>query len=57
LPGGGGFGPPLERCPQNVAEDVAEGLVSPEAALAIYGVVLGRDGHVDADATAERRKT
>ena len=57
LPGGGGFGPPLERCPQNVAEDVAEGLVSPEAALEIYGVVLGRDGRVDADATAERRKT
>jgi N-methylhydantoinase B len=36
-PGGGGYGKPAERAPAAVAEDVAEGYVSPEAARQIYG--------------------
>jgi N-methylhydantoinase B len=40
---GGGFGDPLERDPARVAADMSEGYVTPEAAEAIYGVVL-RDG-------------
>jgi N-methylhydantoinase B len=37
---GGGYGDPLERDPAAVANDVSEGLVSQEAALDLYGVVL-----------------
>jgi N-methylhydantoinase B len=37
LPGGGGMGDPRERDPALVARDVADGLVSPEAAARDYG--------------------
>lgn len=37
LPGAGGFHDPKERDPEAVAEDVAEGLVSPRAAREKYG--------------------
>ncbi|WP_298938318.1 hydantoinase B/oxoprolinase family protein [uncultured Ruegeria sp.] len=36
-PGGGGFGPPQERCPESVQRDLDEGLVSQKAAREIYG--------------------
>ena len=35
--GGGGFGDPKQRTPAAVAEDVAQGYVSPQAARDIYG--------------------
>lgn len=54
-PSGGGYGPPLERPPQAVAEDVAEGIVSIPAARESYGVVLGEDGSVDEAATEQLR--
>jgi N-methylhydantoinase B len=38
--GGGGFGPPLERDPQQVLEDVLDEYVSVAAARERYGVVL-----------------
>ena len=38
--GGGGFGDPMERDPELVAEDVREGYVSPTVAHNVYGVVL-----------------
>lgn len=44
LPGGGGFYDPKERDPEAVARDVSEGLVTVEAALAHYGVVVDEDG-------------
>jgi N-methylhydantoinase B len=37
LPGGGGFGPPCERDPDRVRADVGAGLVSPRAAVEVYG--------------------
>ncbi|HLW46932.1 MAG TPA: hydantoinase B/oxoprolinase family protein [bacterium] len=40
LPGGGGFGPPAERDPALVAEDVRNGYVSAERARSDYGVVV-----------------
>jgi len=46
----GGFGDPLEREPAKVEADVANGDVSENAALEIYGVVLG-----DEAATRHRR--
>ena len=55
--GGGGFGPPIERDPERVAFDVAEGYVSREIAEAEYGVILDARGKVDAEATRARRAT
>jgi N-methylhydantoinase B len=37
-PGGGGYGPPQERDPLAVQRDVLNGLVSADAAAALYGV-------------------
>ena len=54
--GGGGFGPPEERDPEAVANDVRQGYVSPTVASDTYGVVLDpRTFAVDAAATARRR--
>ncbi|WP_299052804.1 hydantoinase B/oxoprolinase family protein [uncultured Nocardioides sp.] len=58
--GGGGWGDPLQRDPASVVRDVVWQKVSPEAALASYGVVLtgsseGGDLAYDADATAAER--
>jgi len=52
--GGGGWGDPLERDAASVAQDVADRRVSAQAALALYGVVLGPGG-ADPAATARRR--
>jgi len=56
LPGGGGFGDPYERAPEQVADDVAAGLVSREAARRDYGVVVDENGNLDEAATAQRRQ-
>jgi N-methylhydantoinase B len=40
LPGGGGHGDPRRRDPTQVADDVADGLVSRESAEGDYGVRL-----------------
>jgi N-methylhydantoinase B len=53
--GGGGVGDPLERSIDMVRDDVLGRTISDEAAREIYGVVL-KDGQVEPDATAERRK-
>jgi N-methylhydantoinase B len=53
--GGGGYGDPLTREAELVAQDVAAGLVSATRAREIYGVVL-HDGAVDAPATARLRQ-
>ncbi len=52
---GGGWGDPLEREPKRVAWDVLEDIVSREAALKHYGVVLKEDGAVDEAATRALR--
>jgi N-methylhydantoinase B/oxoprolinase/acetone carboxylase alpha subunit len=54
-PSGGGFGPPGERPTESVAADVADGFITEEAARELYGVVF-RDGAVDAESTAARRR-
>jgi N-methylhydantoinase B len=58
LPGGGGYGDPLEREPDLVARDVEDGLVSVGRANDVYGVVLvgGERCAVDYEATARRRR-
>jgi N-methylhydantoinase B len=54
-PAGGGYGDPLRRDPAAVAEDVADGFVSLEAAKNDYGVVLRGTGIVDQAATVRLR--
>ncbi|MGZ0248026.1 MAG: hydantoinase B/oxoprolinase family protein, partial [Alphaproteobacteria bacterium] len=56
-PGGGGYGPAIERDPDMVATDVRLGFVSLENAVAQYGVVLTADGAVDRDATSAARQS
>jgi N-methylhydantoinase B len=55
LPGGGGYGEPLDRDPLRVAEDVRNGLVTPAAARREHAVVVDGDGVVDEAATQEAR--
>jgi N-methylhydantoinase B len=54
-PAGGGYGDPLRRNPEAVADDVADGFVAAAAARRDYGVVLNGEGCVDAAATASLR--
>jgi N-methylhydantoinase B len=49
--GGGGYGDPIDRDPAAVAVDVERGLVTPDVARAIYGVVVS-----DEAATRARRR-
>lgn len=54
--GGGGWGPPFDREPERVLQDVLGGFVSAASARDDYGVVLTDDGrNVDAQETARRR--
>lgn len=55
MPGGGGWGDPLEREPKAVAQDVRNEKVSAEAAREKYGVILRTDGSVDLAKTEELR--
>ena len=53
--GGGGFGSPLERDVEKVAEDVREGYVSARVAREVYKVALDSKGHVDDETTRKLR--
>jgi N-methylhydantoinase B len=55
LPGGGGFGNPSTRDPEQVAGDVADGLITREVAERQYRVLLLADGALDHAATARLR--
>jgi N-methylhydantoinase B len=63
LPGGGGYGNPLERDPQAVLADVVDGYVSLDAARNDYGVVIhsrlaeGRRIQTSSDFTLDRAAT
>ena len=54
--GGGGYGLPTQRDPEDVKNDVADGRVSPSAAETIYGVVL-KNGDYSRSQTEARRAT
>jgi N-methylhydantoinase B len=54
--GGGGVGVPLDRDPERVARDCAQGKVSPAQARRAYGVVLDDRGAVDRNATVALRE-
>ncbi len=57
LAGGGGWGDPLDRVPEKVVQDVMDEKISLESATRDYGVVMGADGRLDADATRRLRVT
>lgn len=55
--GGGGYGDPFKRLPASVLADVGHGLVSPQAARQVYGVVIQATGAaVDMQATERLRR-
>lgn len=56
LPGGGGFGDPLQRDPDLVHADVLDGRITHKAAREDYGVAVRKDGSYDAKATARLRQ-
>ncbi len=53
--GGGGFGDPLNRTAEKVAEDIRTGIVSAPEAARLYGVAVSPDGSVDERATSALR--
>ena len=53
--GGGGYGDPLDREPERVAQDILRRVVSARLADLLYGVVVDADGRLDAPATDARR--
>jgi N-methylhydantoinase B len=53
-PGGGGYGSPLERDPEQVLYDLMDEYITAEQALEGYGVVI-RDGNIDWEGTSHRR--
>jgi N-methylhydantoinase B len=56
LPGGGGYGDPQARPPEQVLADVRNGFVSPQQAETVYGTVIDvQTWTIDAAATAARR--
>ncbi|MFC3961508.1 hydantoinase B/oxoprolinase family protein [Nocardia jiangsuensis] len=52
---GGGWGDPLARSLEALAEDLRYGAVSADAARRLYGLVLTADGAIDSDASRNRR--
>ena len=53
--GGGGYGDPLDRPPEQIAADIHDDYVSESVARDTYGVVLAHDGAVDTNATRALR--
>jgi N-methylhydantoinase B len=53
--GGGGYGPPSERNPELVLEDVVEGWITRERAREVYGVAVSYELRLDATATSTLR--
>jgi N-methylhydantoinase B len=53
--GGGGYGPPHERDPRLVQEDVVEGWITRERARDVYRVLVGEDLALDDSGTAALR--
>ena len=55
LPGGGGFGDPLERDPERVLDDLLDGMITADDARRDYGVVVGKHGRIDLTETNRLR--
>ena len=55
LAGGSGFGDPLQRPLEAVQRDLDGGYVTPQAARADYGCILGANGLIDPRSTRKLR--
>jgi N-methylhydantoinase B len=55
LPGGGGFGDPRTRDPQQVLDDVLDDLITADEARRDYGVAIDAGGRIDFAETARLR--
>ena len=55
MPGGGGYGPPVERDPAAVAADLRDGYIGAAAVRDVYKVVTRADFSVDVEATCALR--
>lgn len=53
--GGGGYGRPELRDPEQVRRDVAEGYLSAERARTVFGVAIDASGRIDAEQTTALR--
>ncbi len=57
VPGGGGWGDPLNRKVEKVRDDVMDGIVSVQRACEVYGVLLDPETfQIQHDATERLRK-
>jgi N-methylhydantoinase B len=56
MPGAAGYGDPFLRDAEAVRSDVELGFVGRDAARKEYGVVIGADGEIDAQATRKARR-
>ncbi len=54
--GAGGVRDPLDRDPEAICRDVAEGVISTQAARDLYGVIIATDGRIDGAGTATLRE-
>ena len=54
-PCGGGYGDPFARAPEDVLDDVLDGLLEVEAARELYGVAIVDGGRLDVDKTETLR--
>jgi N-methylhydantoinase B len=54
-PGGGGYGPPIERDPEWVRRDVLEGWITVDRAREVYGVALTERLDIDVEETYRLR--
>lgn len=55
--GGGGYGPPSERDPEQVRRDVQEGWITSQRAHEVYGVALDDKHQIDVEHTKRLRST
>jgi N-methylhydantoinase B len=55
-PSGGGYGPPFERDPQQVLDDVLDGYIGRDTAVRDYGVVITDAMQIDQAATNKARQ-
>ena len=53
--GGGGFGDPFDRAPEDIEDDLESLAITENSAETLYGAILGKDGHVDIERTREHR--
>lgn len=55
-PTGGGFGDPLDRDLAAIASEIENGMLSPQRATEVYGVIFDTEGNIEEGATREQQR-